>query len=119
MPTLAYAASALAIVGALGLITGGIAEIFSITPMLQRGMNLGVAAQGLIYLILAFFVHRRSLVAAGLAVALVALDMIALLFLPTGTAGISSVGGLILRAILLVYLIRGVGALRALRSSSA
>jgi len=110
------AAGGLLLIGALGLVLGAVAQLFHIHELLNRGLNLGVAAQGLVYVLLSFFVARRSLIATGLAVALVLADVVATFLPPMRSGTALPIGAWVIQAFLLFCLLRGAAAIRALRS---
>lgn len=89
---------------------------------LEPSGGWGVLAVGALFLGLAFFVWRRSLVALLIAIAVLALDSVAAFFLPTVLKGWrpdviwwQNPVAIIIRIAILWQLIQGVGAIRAMR----
>jgi hypothetical protein len=104
--------------GALNVLLGLVAEVAQVDFLLAIGVGVGSIVEGAIFLILGYFVRQRSLVALVLAVALLGLDtLFALVEMASGSGAL--VGGLLVRVIFLVYVIRGFDALRSLRATRA
>jgi glucose dehydrogenase len=95
----------------LNLFLGLIAWLFQVEFLQDIGIGFYSIIFGLVFLVLGFFVKRRSAVALILAIAIFALD--ALLGLLAG--GASYATGLVVRVILIIPMVQGVGAIRALK----
>jgi hypothetical protein len=100
---------ALYVVGGLTLLLGLVAELGRVEVLLQLfGSGWGVAAEGLVLLVLGYFTMRGSLLALGIALGLYAIDAIA-------TVAIAGIRGIWLRLLVLFFLVQGFMALRELR----
>ncbi|MFN2110692.1 MAG: hypothetical protein ACK2UI_13590 [Anaerolineae bacterium] len=98
-------------VAGLNLFLGLIAWLFQVEFLQDIGIGFYSIIFGLVFLVLGFFVKRRSALALILAIAIFALD--ALLGLLAG--GASYATGLVVRVILIIPMVQGVGAIRALK----
>ena len=76
---LRFAWVAAAALGALSAGVGLIAELGSVRDLLGAHVNWGTVVEGLVYLVLAFFIRRRSQLALAVTTALYGLDAIAYL----------------------------------------
>ena len=92
-------------IGALSVVAGTVAELGNV-DLLQSYFDWYSVAEGAIFLVLAFFVRRGSLIALGIAIGLYALDTLALF--ATGHFGI-------LRIVILLFLLRALGSANLLR----
>ena len=101
-------------VAGLNLFLGLLAWLFQVEFLLDIGIGFYSIIFGLVFLVLGFFVKRRSAVALILAIVIFVLD--ALLGLLAG--GASYVSGLVVRAILIIPMVQGVGAIRALKQQA-
>jgi hypothetical protein len=100
---------ALYIVGGLTLLLGLVAELGRVEVLLQLfGSGWGVAAEGLVLLVLGYFTMRGSLLALGIALGLYAIDALA-------TVAIAGIKGIWLRLLVLFFLVQGFMALRELK----
>jgi hypothetical protein len=100
---------ALYIVGGLTLLLGLVAELGRVGVLLQLfGSGWGVAAEGLVLLVLGYFTMRGSLLALGIALGVYAIDAIA-------TVAIAGIQGIWLRLLVLFFLVQGFMALRELK----
>ena len=95
----------IAFIGALSVVAGAVAELGNI-DLLQNYFDWYSVAEGAIFLVLAYFIRRGSLIALGIAIGLYALDTIALLV--TGHFGI-------IRILILLFLLRSLGSANLLR----
>jgi hypothetical protein len=95
----------IAFIGALSIVAGTVAELGNI-DLLQNYFDWYAVAEGAIFLVLAYFVRRGSLIALGIAIGLYALDTVALF--ATGHFGI-------IRILILLYLLRSFGSANLLR----
>ncbi len=98
-------------IAGLNLFLGLITWLFQIEFLQDIGIGFYSIAFGLVFLVLGFFIKRRSAVALIIAVVIFVLD--ALLGLLAG--GASSVTALLVRVILITPMVQGVGAIRALK----
>ena len=95
----------IAFIGALSVVAGTIAELANV-DLLQNYFDWYSVAEGAIFLVLAYFVRRGSLIALGIAIGLYALDTAALF--ATGHFGI-------IRILILLFLLRSLGSANLLR----
>ena len=95
----------IAFIGALSVVAGTVAELANV-DLLQNYFDWYSVAEGAIFLVLAYFVRRGSLIALGIAIGLYALDTAALF--ATGHFGI-------IRILILLFLLRSLGAANLLR----
>ncbi|GAB4121683.1 MAG: hypothetical protein OHK0050_30920 [Roseiflexaceae bacterium] len=100
------------VLAGLNVVLGLIAEFFRVESLLNAGIGTITMFYGLIYLMLAFFVQRRSLVALVLATAFFALDSIVGIALGIADGQAPGLAGILVRFFILVPLIQGVIALR-------
>jgi hypothetical protein len=114
---LRVASGVLLVIGGLSIAVGLVAELFRVQQLMQRGIGLGSMIEGVVYVLLAVLARRRSVVALGIAVALMVLDLVVGLAGPRGVT--PSYGGVIVRVLLLVTVSQGFGAIRALKSAEA
>jgi hypothetical protein len=106
-------------IGGLSIVVGMIAALFAVPELSRMGFGYVSALYGAAFLILGYFVSHRSAVALGVAVALVALDLVALFTTAASATSSPPIGGMIFRFLVMVFLIRGFGALRSLKSETA
>ncbi len=99
----------------LGLIT----ELLQVGFLQQVGFGFDSIIYGGFFLLLGFFVKRRSMLALGIAVGLFVLDGILSVVLFAQQGGTPPVGVIVARIILLIPMIRGFGAIRALKRGAA
>jgi hypothetical protein len=95
----------LGFIGAVWLVIGTIAELGNIDGLLNY-FDWYTAAEGAVFLVLAYFIRRGSLIALGIAIALYALDTVALVV--TGHFGI-------IRILILIFLARSLGSANLVR----
>jgi hypothetical protein len=97
----------------------GLSELFfPIEPPARTGFGVFTIVVGLVFLVLGFFVSRKSIAALVIATVIYALDSIAgigLAFLQGNSPGI---GGILMRVMLLIAMAQGIGAIRALRQTT-
>lgn len=104
-------------VAGLNIVLGFVTELFQISFLTELGLGLGSIIFGVFFAVLGFFVKRRSMVALGAAVGLFLLDGILAVVLVAEEGGRPPVGGIIARLFLMVPMIQGFGAIRALRKA--
>ena len=114
---LRVASGVLFFVAGLSIVAGLAAEIFQIKFLFQLGVDAASVLFGIFFLLLGFFVRRRSMVALGIATVLLALDGI-LSVAVMGQQGGNPVGMIIVRLALLIPLIQAFPAIRALRQGT-
>lgn len=107
------AAGMIFFVSGVNAVLGLLAGAFNIYFLQSMGLGLGSMVAGAVYGILGYFVRQRSMVALSLAVGLFVLDG---LFLVASRSGSGSTGGLVARVFLLVPMLMGFPALRALQA---
>ncbi len=103
-------------VAGLNLVLGLVSFLFNVEFLQQIGIGFGSILFGLVFLALGFFVQRKSTVALILAIVIFALDGIVGFFLAASQGYNPGGGGIIARIFLLIPMIQGVGAIKALKS---
>jgi hypothetical protein len=107
------AAAVVYLVGGLTLAIGLLAELADVTMLRNLGAGWASAAEGVVFLVLAWFVGRRSRVALGIAIALYGLESVATLYVSLSASGSPSVGGIVMKVFFLVAMVRGFKAMSA------
>ncbi|NTV00878.1 MAG: hypothetical protein HGA55_07145, partial [Methanoregulaceae archaeon] len=105
-------------VAGLNLVLGFISSLFNVEFLQAMGIGFVSIIYGLVFLVLGFFVQRRSAVALILAIVIFALDGILGFFLSIAAGYSPGIGGMVARIILLIPMVQGVGAIKALKSKS-
>lgn len=105
-------------VAGLNLVLGLVSFLFNVEFLQQIGIGFGSILFGLVFLALGFFVQRKSTVALILAIVIFALDGIVGFFLAVSQGYNPGSGGIIARIFLLIPMIQGVGAIKALKAKS-
>jgi len=103
-------------VAGLNLVLGLVSFVFNVEFLQQIGIGFGSILFGLVFLALGFFVQRKSTVALILAIVIFALDGIVGFFLAASQGYNPGGGGIIARIFLLIPMVQGVGAIKALKS---
>ena len=106
-------------VAGLNLVLGFVSFLFNVEFLQQIGIGFGSIIFGLVFLVLGFFVQRKSAVALILAIVIFALDGILGVFLAASQGYNPGAGGIIARIFLLIPMVQGVGAIKALKSKGA
>jgi len=114
---LASAYGVIYFVGCLSILLGILTEVFSVQFLRAIGAGWESVLEGLVFLALALWVHKRqSLVALALAVGLYALDLIVGIAAMASQPGTTPpAGGLVIKILFLVFMSRGFGAIKELR----
>jgi hypothetical protein len=95
----------------------GLAAMALRSPLIMRmGIGYGSIAAGCVFLLLGFFVMKRSAVALVLALALVVLDALWTVYFAASSGGSLPTGGIIMRVLFIIFLYRGFGAIRELKT---
>jgi len=102
--------------GGLTFVVGLIAELGQVQFLLGIGMNWISSLVGALMLGLGYFVGKRSMAALGVACGLVIFDSVATLVMAAQSGGRSGMGGIAMRAIFLVAMFKGFGAIKELRA---
>jgi hypothetical protein len=108
---LRWAWLAVAFVGSVNVALAAIAGMG--VPLLQRYLGWGAALEGGVYLILAFFIWRRSLIALGIATVLLLIDAVVVLLV------VHQFAGIVLRAAILYAVFQGFYAIDVLKKHRA
>jgi hypothetical protein len=103
-----------AAVAVLNVVVGLLVELFDAGFLRGIGAGWPSVFAGLVYAVLAWLVRGGSLVALGIAVALFVLDGLFVMASAARGGGTPPVGGLVVRAFLLVPMLRGFPAIREL-----
>lgn len=103
-------------VAGLNLVLGFVSFLFNVELLQQIGIGLGSVIFGLVFLALGFFVQRKSIVALILAIVIFALDGILGIVFAAFQGSNPGSGGLIARIFLIIPMVQGVGAIKALKA---
>jgi hypothetical protein len=103
-------------VAGLNLVLGFVSLLFNVEFLQQIGIGFGSIIFGLVFLVLGFFVQRKSAVALILTIVVFALDGILGVFLAASQGYNPGIGGIIARIFLLIPMVQGVGAIKTLKS---
>ena len=105
-------------IAAFNILLGLIAVLYNSAALQRVGHGIGSVLVGLVYLILGFFVHRKSSIALFVVIALFIVDGI-LAFYFAALRG-SRVGGeiIMIRVLFLIPMVQGIGAIRTLKRKS-
>ena len=102
-------------IAGLNIVLGSIAYLFQAETLQRMGMGFYSIIFGVVFLVLGRFVRRRSLAALVIAIVIFVLDSI-LSFVLAGSQGYTSnVVEMVARAFLLLPMIQGIGAIRAIK----
>jgi len=102
-------------VAGLNIVLGLIAVLFKVEFLQAIGIGLFSIFFGLVFLVLGFFVKKRSLIALIFAIVIFALDGILGLVLSVMAGVEPGVAGLIARVFLIIPMVQGIPAIRELR----
>lgn len=107
-------------IGGLNIVEGIVLALVQNLPSTLQGSSIGALISGLVFVLLGFFVRRRSAIALGIAVALQALNVLVWDFLGWAWVSSGSLGGGIvgLQIGLLFFMIRGFSAIREIRNTA-
>lgn len=105
-------------IAGLNLVLGILSVLLKSEFLQAAGIGIFSIIFGLVFLLLGFFVWRRSSVALILAIVIFALDGILGIVLAVSQGYTPATGGLLMRIVLLIPMIQGVGAIKALKASS-
>jgi len=98
----------------INILLGLVAVLFQVEFLFALGLNLISVMIGCIWLVLGFFVRRRSLVALIAALCLYALDSV-LYLVGAFSMGGDPTTGLLMRVLIFVGIAQGIGALKSLK----
>lgn len=102
-------------IAGLNIVLGLAAGIFQVEFLQSIGISFYSIIFGVVFLVLGYFVQRRSAVALVIAIAVFALDGILGLVTAISQGYDPGAGGTIARIFLLIPMIQGVGAIRAIK----
>ncbi len=105
-------------IAGLNLVLGILSVLLKSEFLQAAGIGIFSIIFGLVFLLLGFFVWRRSSVALILAIVIFALDGILGIVLAVSQGYTPATSGLLMRIVLLIPMIQGVGAIKALKASS-
>ena len=103
-------------VAGLNLVLGFVSVLGDVEFLQQLGIGFGSIIFGVVFLVLGFFVQRKSSVALILAIVIFALDGILGFVLAASQGYNPGVGGIFARLILLIPMFQGIGAIKALKA---
>jgi len=106
-------------VGGLNVVVGLLAWLAQVEFLLELGIGWTSAAFGALFLALGFFVNRRSRVALAIAVALFIADGVITLVAAAALTGRVTVPAVFMRVVLLLPMLQGFGAMKALDRADA
>jgi hypothetical protein len=114
---LAIAYNTIYFVGGFSIVAGLLTEVFAVPFLKEVGFGWPTVAEGLVFAVLALWVQKRhSLVGLALAVGLFGLDAVLSISWVLSRPGVAPpIGPVIVKILLLVYMARGLGAIRDLR----
>lgn len=102
-------------IAGLNLVLGLVATLFQVEFLQQLGIGFYSLIFGLIFLVLAIFIQRKSMVSLILAIIIFIVDGV-LGFVFSAIAGVTpSTTGILGRVILLIPMFQGIGAIKALK----
>lgn len=102
-------------IAALNIVLGLVVIFLNIELLARLGIGWAAVIEGALYAVLAFFVGRRSALALGLAIALFALDSVVWIAMIVQSHGSSGGGGIVMRIVLFLPMLRGFRALKELK----
>jgi hypothetical protein len=102
-------------IAGLNLVLGFVSFLFNVEFLQQIGIGFSSIVSGLVFLVLGFFVQRKSTIALILAIILFALDGILGVVLAASQGYNPGAGGIIARIFLLIPMVQGVGAIKAVK----
>jgi hypothetical protein len=105
-------------IAGLNLVLGLVSVLFDVEILQQLGIGLGSIFFGLAFLVLGFFVKRKSGLALILAIVLFIFDSLLGLIFSVLDGCSPGVGGIIARILLLIPMFQGVGAIKALKKEN-
>ena len=106
-------------IAGLNLVLGFVSLLFDVELLRQLGVGIGSILFGLVFLALGFFVQRQSTLALILAIVIFALDGIVGIFLAASQGYNPGSGGIVARIFLVIPMVQGLGAIKALKSKGA
>ncbi|MGH9856320.1 MAG: hypothetical protein ACRD4B_00615, partial [Acidobacteriota bacterium] len=112
--SLSTAASAILLVGGISLLAGLIAELFEVRFLQNLGLGWTSILFGVLFLVLAYYTKRKSMVALSFAIGLYTLDALVFLVQMMSMNAASGSGGMIFRLAMIWLMVRGIGAIREL-----
>ncbi len=106
-------------VAGLNLVFGIVSFLLNVEFLQQYGIGFGSIMFGLVFLILGYFVQRKSAVALVLAIVFFVLDGILGVIFAASQGYNPGTVGIVARIFLLIPMIQGVGAIKALKSKGS
>lgn len=103
-------------IGGLTLVLGVVAEVARVPFLRQIGIGWESAVIGAVFLVLGYFVGKRSMVALALAMVLLVVDM-ALTLMESSQAGRAPTGALGVRIFFLIMMAQGFKAIREIKAA--
>jgi hypothetical protein len=105
-------------IAGLNLVLGLLAGFLQVEFLQSIGMGWISVLYGLIFLVLGWFVQRRSMLALILSIGLYTLDGLVYLYLIFNGGGSPALTSIFMRVILLIPMIQGIGALQSIKKAS-
>ena len=106
-------------IAGLNLLLGVLASLFNVALLQQLGIGFGSILLGFVYLVLGFFVQKKSSLALVLAIVLFAADSLFGVVMTVFEGGSPGFAGLIMRVVLLIPMFQGVPAVKALKTKKS
>ncbi len=106
-------------IAGLNLLLGVLASLFNVALLQQLGIGFGSILLGFVYLVLGFFVQKKSSLALILAIVLFAADSLFGVVMTVLEGGSPGFAGLIMRVVLLIPMFQGVPAVKALKTKKS
>jgi hypothetical protein len=116
---LRLACASVFLIAGLNIGLGLLAELWSSERLFSLGFDFTTVPFGGIMVLLGFFVRRRSAVALWIAIVLFFLDSLLTVTLSALETGRASMGAVVVRLFLILWMVRGLGAIRELRQSDS
>ena len=102
-------------VGGFNIILGIVAVIGNIGFLLRLGIGHQAVIIGIIFLVLGFFVRKKSIIALGIAIGLLIIDALLGFYLAIQSGGNTPSAGLAIRIIFVIFLFQGFKAIKTIK----
>lgn len=113
--TLTYAYGIIFFIGGLNILVGLIAQFGKIKYLMDLGLGIGSMIFGFIFLLLGYFVKRKSKIALIAAIALFIIDGILSLVMVAQNGGTPPMASIVVRIAFLIPMIQGLIAMKELK----
>jgi hypothetical protein len=116
---LGYAYKITFLIGAANILLGLIGSPFQATSLNLSVSSIWPVVIGCLFLVLGFFIMRRSMAALAIAVGIFAIDLVLAIISPPDLPRLLLVASFVFRILILFTMIQGFGAIMALRQNQA